>query len=89
MRSLEQILRGAIALKASDILFSAGVPVVLCSDYLSSFGDGSILTERHDVADRIRQASGPQGRNSSAGAGSGVKNFGAPVELAYQWRSQF
>ena len=34
---------------------SAGVPVVLCSDYLSSFGDGSILTERHDVADRIRQ----------------------------------
>ncbi len=27
MRSLEQILRGAIALKASDILFSAGVPV--------------------------------------------------------------
>ena len=55
MRSLEQILRGAIALKASDILFSAGVPVVLCSDYLSSFGDGSILTERHDVADRIRQ----------------------------------
>ena len=34
---------------------SAGVPVVLCSDSLSSFGDGSILTERHDVADRIRQ----------------------------------
>lgn len=34
---------------------SAGVPVVLCSDYLSSFGDGSILTERKDVADRIRQ----------------------------------
>ena len=34
---------------------SAGVPVVLCSDYLSSFGDGSILTERQDVADRIRQ----------------------------------
>ncbi len=34
---------------------SAGVPVVICSDYLSSFGDGSILTERHDVADRIRQ----------------------------------
>ena len=34
---------------------SAGVPVVLCSDSLSSFGDGSILAERHDVADRIRQ----------------------------------
>lgn len=34
---------------------SAGVPVVLCSDSLSSFGDGSILTERNDVADRIRQ----------------------------------
>ena len=34
---------------------SAGVPVVLCSNSLSSFGDGSILTERHDVADRIRQ----------------------------------
>ena len=34
---------------------SAGVPVVLCSDSLSSFGDGSILTERQDVADRIRQ----------------------------------
>ena len=34
---------------------SAGVPVVLCSDYLSSFGDGSILAERQDVADRIRQ----------------------------------
>lgn len=34
---------------------SAGVPVVLCSDSLSSFGDGSILTERHDVADWIRQ----------------------------------
>ena len=34
---------------------SAGVPVVLCSDSLYSFGDGSILTERHDVADRIRQ----------------------------------
>lgn len=34
---------------------SAGVPVVLCSDTLSSFGDGSILTERHDVADWIRQ----------------------------------
>ena len=34
---------------------STGVPVVLCSDSLSSFGDGSILTERHDVADRIRQ----------------------------------
>ena len=34
---------------------SAGVPVVLCSDSLSSFGDGSILAERQDVADRIRQ----------------------------------
>ena len=34
---------------------SAGVPVVLCSDSLSSFGDGSILTERQDVSDRIRQ----------------------------------
>ena len=34
---------------------SAGVPVVLCSDSLSSFGDGSILTERQDVANRIRQ----------------------------------
>lgn len=34
---------------------SAGVPVVLCSDSLSSFGDGSTLAERQDVADRIRQ----------------------------------
>lgn len=34
---------------------SAGVPVVLCSYSLSSFGDGSILTEKQDVADRIRQ----------------------------------
>ena len=34
---------------------SAGVPVVLCSDSLSSFGDGSILAKRQEVADRIRQ----------------------------------
>ncbi|MGN0549557.1 MAG: glycosyltransferase family 4 protein [Acutalibacteraceae bacterium] len=34
---------------------SAGVPVVLCSDSLSSFGDGSILAEKDDVANQIRQ----------------------------------
>ena len=34
---------------------SAGVPVVLCSYSLFSFGDGSILAEKQDVADRIRQ----------------------------------
>ena len=34
---------------------STGVPVVLCSDSLSSFGDGSILAKRQEVADRIRQ----------------------------------
>ena len=34
---------------------SAGVPVVLCSDSLSSFGDGSILSAKDDVADKIGQ----------------------------------
>lgn len=34
---------------------SAGAPVVLCSDSLSSFGDGSILSAKDDVADKIGQ----------------------------------
>lgn len=34
---------------------SAGVPVVLCSDSLSSFGDGSILAAKDDVADKLGQ----------------------------------
>ena len=34
---------------------SAGVPVVLCSESLSSFGDGSILSAKDDVADKIGQ----------------------------------
>lgn len=44
MRTLEQVLRGAIALKASDILFSAGVPIAYRVYGKYGFVDKEILT---------------------------------------------